>query len=196
MREVPPDSAILSDDSPTMTLRTRDPREVIKALSGQNRRPVGRRPHACRCISAGRSGRSNPRVHCTGTARWTVRRGARRRGQRHRRRLTMALRRGSVDRAGSAAQPGWRRTDRVQSPAQSPVLDQIPGSAGTQQFPETLYRVADNGGVGPGACGRRPGQGEQRPHLPEVVVRPATLRTSPPPRLSSRISSISPLDTT
>lgn len=34
-REVPPDSAVLSDDSPTMTLRTRDPREVIRALSGR-----------------------------------------------------------------------------------------------------------------------------------------------------------------
>ncbi len=32
-REVPPDSNVFSDDAPTMTLRTRDPAEVIRALS-------------------------------------------------------------------------------------------------------------------------------------------------------------------
>jgi diaminohydroxyphosphoribosylaminopyrimidine deaminase/5-amino-6-(5-phosphoribosylamino)uracil reductase len=30
---VPPDSNVFSDDAPTMTLRTRDPAEVIRALS-------------------------------------------------------------------------------------------------------------------------------------------------------------------
>ena len=32
-REVPPDSNVFSDDAPTMTLRSRDPAEVIRALS-------------------------------------------------------------------------------------------------------------------------------------------------------------------
>lgn len=33
MREIPPDATILNDDSRTMVIRTRDPREVIQALS-------------------------------------------------------------------------------------------------------------------------------------------------------------------
>ncbi|MFM9035070.1 MAG: bifunctional diaminohydroxyphosphoribosylaminopyrimidine deaminase/5-amino-6-(5-phosphoribosylamino)uracil reductase, partial [Mycobacterium sp.] len=32
-REIPPESLVLNDDSPTMLLRTRDPHEVIRALS-------------------------------------------------------------------------------------------------------------------------------------------------------------------
>ena len=110
-REISSEAKVLNDDSRTMVIRTRDPHEVIRALSDRTDVLVEGGPTlAGAFLRAGVIDRILAYVAPHPAGRTDHRRRRRRRAH-HRARPALAIRRRRPDRAGSAAQSGARLTD-------------------------------------------------------------------------------------
>ena len=105
-REITSEARVLNDDSRTMVIRTHDPLEVMQGAVRSHRRADRGRPHAGRCVPAGRGDRPDPGLRRADPAGRSGHRGRRRRGAQHRQALRWRFDGDRPDRPGPAAQPG------------------------------------------------------------------------------------------